>query len=62
MDEAISDDTSSSDEENRVKGFVTFRRDTHLSSAITITEIEYLITNKDNPQALKRNINAWFHI
>lgn len=36
-----------------MKGFVTFRRDTHLSSAITITEIEYILTNKDNPQALK---------
>lgn len=53
-DEAASEGTSTSeDEEERVKGFVTFRRDTHLSSAITITEIEYILTNRDNPQALK---------
>lgn len=53
QDEVTTGESSSSEEEDRVKGFVTFRRDTHLSSAITITEIEYILTNKDNPQALK---------
>lgn len=48
-----SDGSSSSDDTNRVTGFITFRGDTHLSSAITITEIEFILTNKDNPQALK---------
>lgn len=52
-DEMTSDGTSSSDDDNRVKGYVTFRRDTHLSSAITITEIEFILTNRENPQALK---------
>lgn len=52
-DEMTSDGSTSSDDNNRVKGFVTFRRDTHLSSAITITEIEFILTNRENPQALK---------
>lgn len=52
-DEITSDGSSSSDDTDRVTGFTTFRRDTHLSSAITITEIEFMLTNKDNPQALK---------
>lgn len=52
-DEMTSEGSSSSDEDDRVKGYVTFRRDTHLSSAITITEIEFILTNRENPQALK---------
>lgn len=51
--EMTSDGTSSSDEDDRVNGYVTIRRDTHLSSAITITEIEFILTNRNNPQALK---------
>jgi len=31
-----------------------FRKDKHLSTALIITEIEYMLQNKDNPRGIKR--------
>lgn len=37
---------------------VVFRKDRHLSSALIITEIEYMFENEENPRALKHEHRA----
>lgn len=50
-----SSSSSSADDENIAEGqHVLFRRDHHLSSALIISEIEYVLKYRDKPAALKR--------